>query len=85
MFLEKDEGGYWCPDLSGCITFGETMEEATEMAKEAVNLLEACKRTRKKELGVGELMSKQVTLSINGINVTVRWNAGCGCGKDGGH
>ncbi|MEK6752448.1 MAG: type II toxin-antitoxin system HicB family antitoxin [Chloroflexota bacterium] len=40
IFREEDEGGFTVlvPDLSGCITFGETMEEATEMAKEAIEL-----------------------------------------------
>ena len=40
VFREEPEGGFTVivPDLPGCITFGETMEEATEMAKEAIEL-----------------------------------------------
>ena len=37
--LEKEEeGGYTVivPSLAGCVTFGETVEEAIEMAKEAI-------------------------------------------------
>ena len=39
--LEKEEeGGYTVivPALPGCITYGETVDEAIEMAKEAVEL-----------------------------------------------
>ncbi|MCU0637743.1 MAG: type II toxin-antitoxin system HicB family antitoxin [Methanothrix sp.] len=34
----EDEGGYTVivPTLAGCVTFGETVEEAIEMAKEAI-------------------------------------------------
>lgn len=37
---KEDEGGYTVvvPALPGCITFGETVDEAIEMAKEAVEL-----------------------------------------------
>jgi predicted RNase H-like HicB family nuclease len=40
VFKEEPEGGFTVivPDLPGCITFGETLEDATEMAKEAIEL-----------------------------------------------
>ena len=40
MVREESEGGFTLivPDLSGCVTFGETLEEAKEMAKEAIEL-----------------------------------------------
>jgi len=41
VFLKKEpEGGYTVivPSLPGCITYGETPEEAIEMAKEAIEL-----------------------------------------------
>ncbi|MCD6494396.1 MAG: type II toxin-antitoxin system HicB family antitoxin [Archaeoglobaceae archaeon] len=41
MLLRKEpEGGYTVivPSLPGCITYGETIEEAIEMAKEAIEL-----------------------------------------------
>ena len=47
MIVEEDteEGGYgvWFPDLPGCITCGETIAEAAEMAKDAkLAWFEAC-------------------------------------------
>ena len=37
---QEEEGGYTVivPALPGCITFGETIEEALQMAKEAIQL-----------------------------------------------
>ena len=34
----EEEGGYTVivPSLAGCVTFGETVEEAIEMAREAI-------------------------------------------------
>ena len=35
-----EEGGYWIefPDLEGCQTYGETLEETMELAQEALGL-----------------------------------------------
>ena len=41
IFLRKEpEGGYTVvvPSLTGCITYGETIEKAISMAKEAIEL-----------------------------------------------
>ena len=40
IFTAEDEGGFSVnvPELPGCFTEGETMEDAIEMAKEAINL-----------------------------------------------
>ena len=40
MFQEEKEGGYsvWVPDLPGCASQGETLEEALKMIKEAIEL-----------------------------------------------
>ena len=37
---KEEEGGYtvFVPSLSGCITYGETVDEAIDMAKEAIEL-----------------------------------------------
>lgn len=37
---KEEEGGYTVivPSLPGCITYGETVDEAIEMAKEAIEL-----------------------------------------------
>ena len=39
-FQEEKEGGYsvWVPDLPGCASQGETLEEALKMIKEAIEL-----------------------------------------------
>jgi len=40
VFHEAEEGGYWIPfpDFRGCFSQGETMEEAYEMAIDALGL-----------------------------------------------
>lgn len=40
LLREEDEGGYTVlvPSLPGCVTYGETMGEAIDMAKEAIEL-----------------------------------------------
>ena len=41
ILLKKEpEGGYTVtvPSLTGCVTYGKTIEEAIEMAKEAIEL-----------------------------------------------
>ena len=40
VFQEENEGGYsvWVPDLPGCASQGETLEEALENIKEAIEL-----------------------------------------------
>ncbi len=40
LLREEDEGGYTVivPSLPGCVTFGETIEEAVQMAREAIEL-----------------------------------------------
>lgn len=38
-FQPEPEGGYtvWVPDLPGCISYGESFEEAVEMIKDAMD------------------------------------------------
>lgn len=40
VFQEETEGGFsvWVPDLPGCASQGETIEEALENIKEAIEL-----------------------------------------------
>lgn len=40
LLRKEPEGGYTVivPSLPGCVTYGETIEEAIEMAKEAIEL-----------------------------------------------
>ncbi len=40
IIIEKDEFGYYayCPDLEGCQTQGDSLDEVTENIKEAIEL-----------------------------------------------
>ena len=40
IIIEEDENGFYafCPELKGCHSQGETLEEAQENIKEAINL-----------------------------------------------
>jgi len=40
LLREEPEGGYTVivPSLPGCVTYGETLDEAKRMAKEAIDL-----------------------------------------------
>ncbi len=40
LLRKEPEGGYTVivPSLPGCITYGDTIDQAIEMAKEAINL-----------------------------------------------
>jgi len=40
LLRKEPEGGYTVivPSLPGCVTYGDTIEEATKMAKEAIEL-----------------------------------------------
>ena len=40
LLRKEPEGGYTVtvPSLSGCVTYGDNIEDATEMAKEAIEL-----------------------------------------------
>jgi antitoxin HicB len=40
LLRKEPEGGYtvMVPSLPGCVTYGDTVEEAIEMAKEAIEL-----------------------------------------------
>jgi antitoxin HicB len=40
LLRQEPEGGYTVivPSLPGCVTYGDTVEEAIEMAKEAIEL-----------------------------------------------
>ncbi len=47
MLRKEPEGGYTVivPSLPGCVTYGSTIDEAIEMAKEAIELyIESLKR-----------------------------------------
>lgn len=62
MLRKEPEGGYtvMVPALPGCITYGDTIEEAIDMAKEAIELyIESLKNHGE------EMPSEEVTLEYN--------------------
>jgi predicted RNase H-like HicB family nuclease len=55
VLLRKEEDGTYTvivPSLPGCLTFGRTVEEALEMAKEAIDGFIACMIARGEEVPV---------------------------------
>ncbi len=52
IFRPEPEGGYTVlvPSLPGCITYGESLEEATVMAREAIELYVETMREKKEEI-----------------------------------
>ena len=68
VFDPADEGGYNVsfPDFPGCFTFGRTFEEATQMAKEVLELwLEELAQTKQ------EIPTRKHHPVINEIQVTM--------------
>ncbi len=66
--IEKDEYGYFAsiPELEGCVTQGETYEEALSNIKEALELyLESLSEEEKKEL------LKRKIISVTPLEVEV--------------
>jgi predicted RNase H-like HicB family nuclease len=59
VFLRREhEGGYTVlvPSLPGCITFGETVEEAIVMAKDAIKLYIESLKAHGEEIPVEEIV-----------------------------
>ena len=52
VFRPEPEGGFTVivPSLPGCVTFGETLEEAKKMATEAIQLYVETLKDRKEEV-----------------------------------
>jgi predicted RNase H-like HicB family nuclease len=67
ILLKKEpEGGFtvFVPSLPGCITFGDTLEEAIEKAKEAIELYIESLKANGEEIPTEENML-EYTLSVN--------------------
>ncbi|HFC10854.1 MAG TPA: type II toxin-antitoxin system HicB family antitoxin [Candidatus Kaiserbacteria bacterium] len=64
IFEPAIEGGYNVsfPNFPGCVTFGETFEEAQQMAKEALSLWI---KTLKEQKEYSSLIDKQVSPIIS--------------------
>lgn len=66
LFQKEPEGGYTVivPSLAGCVTYGETLEEAKKMAREAIELyLESLKEHKEDIPSQEEVFYGQVRVS----------------------
>lgn len=52
IYTSEPEGGFTVtvPSLPGCVTYGKDLKEASEMAKEAINLYLESLRTHKESI-----------------------------------
>ncbi|GAB6161606.1 hypothetical protein JCM12298_07650 [Desulfothermus naphthae] len=67
VIIEKDEFGYYayCPELKGCHTQGDTLEEVLKNIKEAVELyLETLDQEEKKILLNKEILTTSLEVPI---------------------
>ena len=67
IVIEKDEFGYYayCPELKGCQTQGDSLEEVTENIREAVELyLETLSPTEKQELLKKEISTMTLEVQV---------------------
>lgn len=68
LLRKEPEGGYTVlvPSLSGCVTYGETIEEAIEMAKEAIEVyLESLKEHGEEIPTEDQTLEYSLTLEAN--------------------
>jgi antitoxin HicB len=56
LLRKEPEGGYTVivPSLPGCVTFGNTIDEAIEMGREAINLYLESLKSHGEEIPTGE-------------------------------
>ncbi|MCX7974221.1 MAG: type II toxin-antitoxin system HicB family antitoxin [Candidatus Aminicenantes bacterium] len=67
VIIEKDEYGYfaYCPELEGCQTQGETLEEILANIKEAIELyLETLSRDEIKALLSKEILTTSLEVKV---------------------
>ncbi|HEQ65287.1 MAG TPA: type II toxin-antitoxin system HicB family antitoxin [bacterium] len=68
LLRKEPEGGYTVtvPSLTGCITYGKTIEEAIEMAKEAIELYLESLKSHHEEIPTDEgTLEYTLTVGIN--------------------
>ncbi len=66
VVIEKDEHGFyaWCPELKGCQSQGDTLEEAIANVKEAIELyLETLPADERKVLLSREILTTAVEVN----------------------
>jgi predicted RNase H-like HicB family nuclease len=69
LFREEPEGGYTVivPALPGCVTFGETVDEAIAMAREAVEVYIESLREKGEEVPAEEgYLEYRLTVEVPG-------------------
>ena len=67
IIIEKDEDGYYayCPDLPGCQSQGDSLEEITENIQEAVELyLEILSPEEKQKLLSKEILTMTLEVQV---------------------
>lgn len=67
VIIEKDDYGYYayCPELEGCQTQGDTLDEVVENIKEAIELyLETFSDEEKAALVKKEIMTMTVEVQV---------------------
>ena len=70
VFDPTEEGGYnvYFPDFPGCVTCGDTLEEAQEMAKEVLELWIEELKSQKQEVPIRRYLTKPL---INKVQVSL--------------
>ena len=66
VLIEKDEHGFyaWCPELKGCQSQGDTLEEAVANVKEAIELYLETLPAEEREL----LLSREILTTAVEVN-----------------
>ena len=67
VVIEKDEHGYYayCPELDGCQTQGESLDEIMRNIKEAIELyVETLSDDEKKDLLSKEILTTSVEVTV---------------------
>jgi len=67
IIIEKDEFGYYayCPDLEGCQTQGDSLDEVTENIKEAIELyLETLSDAEKQNITAKEIITTSYEVTV---------------------
>lgn len=59
---ETEEWAIWCPELPGCVSAGETQEEALENIREAIGLYLKLDTI---QLAPGAITSMEISLNLN--------------------
>ncbi|HCL89915.1 MAG TPA: antitoxin HicB [Candidatus Atribacteria bacterium] len=68
LLRKEPEGGYTVtvPSLPGCVTYGESIEEATEMAKDAIELYLESLKAHNEEIPTDEgVLEYTLTVGTN--------------------